>query len=192
MAIAALYPTITVAESADTFLVLDSSDVVNGYASLKRIDLNNLASSLAGLSSDLLTASGDLLTHNGSTDTVLGVGSDNTTLIADSGIGVGLKWGHYVPYQQEGTPQAVSFSVASTDHGLVIPVSGNITITLPNSFPVGWQCMFRVTDSGTTKTFAATGTLQSQDGLTTCTVQHAIIWAYHTGANVWLIQGNLA
>jgi hypothetical protein len=84
----------------------------------------------------------------------------------------------------------ISTLISASHENVIVECTNSITITLPNSMPVGMRVDFVNVGTGTI-IFAASTSIVSKNNAKRLLGQYAGASAYHRGSNVWVLVGDL-
>jgi hypothetical protein len=77
------------------------------------------------------------------------------------------------------------------DLAAFVRLTGAATVTLPNSFPTGWQCTVANATSAAAVELSAAGTLVIPTGFSEFVQNNRAVLVIHVGSNVWEAHGAL-
>ena len=162
--------------------------------------INGTVASGTGSASGVFTSNGDndlvLQTGNSTTGSItITDGADGNITLSPNGTGkTDFNDSPLTGFGADiSSESGTSKTLAATDNGTIINCSSGsaVTITVPTSLPVGFNCMIIQSGSGQVTLSASSTTLNNRNGLKTAG-QHAIMTLVHLGSNVFVVSGDTA
>ena len=162
--------------------------------------INGTVASGTGSASGVFTSNGDndlvLQTGNSTTGSItITDGSNGDITLAPNGTGkTDLNDSPLTGFGADiSSESGTSKTLAAADNGTIINCSSGsaVTITVPTSLPVGFNCMIIQSGGGQVTLSASSTTLNNRNGLKTAG-QHAIMTLVHLGSNVFVVSGDTA